>query len=238
MPVFGKTEASLHISLLYRHAVLDYDNLESTPENPIIIEEQIITVLDDHKHDNFAVHHIKTLIHNYLKDKVKYKVKFLHEFTDGCSSQYKSKYCMNDIAKSFKPFGYDTQRNFFETAHAKGKQDAVGSHTKGKASLAVIRGQAYIRNAEQLYSYLKENFLIPVTANSKVTRRVIFYIRASEIERKSLNCTAIPNNQKLHSIRSNGSNTNTLSLRQRTCYCTSCMASNSDTCENLYCVDP
>ena len=59
MPVFWKTEASLHISLLYRHAVLDYDNLESTPENPIIIEQQIITVLDDHKHDNFAVQHIK-----------------------------------------------------------------------------------------------------------------------------------------------------------------------------------
>jgi len=43
-------------------------------------------------------------------------------------------------------FSFPIQRNYFETSHAKGEQDAAGSHVKQQASLAVIRGRADITN--------------------------------------------------------------------------------------------
>ena len=68
-------------------------------------------------------------------------MKVLHEWTDGCSAQYKSRHCMGDVAHSTSDFGYITIRNFFETSHAKGPQDAAGANLKHKADMAVIKHQ-------------------------------------------------------------------------------------------------
>ena len=51
-------------------------------------------------------------------------------------------------------FGYPAQRNYFETSHAKGEQDAAGAHFKQKASLAVVRRETTIQSAEQLCSFI------------------------------------------------------------------------------------
>ena len=51
----------------------------------------------------------------------------MHEFTDGCSSQYKSRHCLGDLSFANTEYGYKVfHRNFFETSHAKGPQDAAG----------------------------------------------------------------------------------------------------------------
>jgi len=45
----------------------------------------------------------------------------MHEFTDGCPSQYKSRHCFGDISNTYADFGYEVfSRNFFEISHAKG----------------------------------------------------------------------------------------------------------------------
>ena len=62
----------------------------------------------------------------------------LHEFTDGCAAQYKSRHCVGDLSCSLTDFGYHTQRSYFETSHAKGEQDAAGSHVKQRVSQAVL----------------------------------------------------------------------------------------------------
>ena len=49
---FSKTEVSLHVTVLYRHAVKEFDGEQSTAENPIIVKEHIFTILDDNGHDN------------------------------------------------------------------------------------------------------------------------------------------------------------------------------------------
>ena len=67
----------------------------------------------------------------------------MHEWTDGCSAQYKSRHCMGDIAQSSSDFGYVTIRNYFETSHAKGPQDGAGANLKHKADMAVIKRQVY-----------------------------------------------------------------------------------------------
>ena len=57
------------------------------------------------------------------------------------------------VLLSSNDFGYPAQRNYFETSHAKGEQDAPGAHIKQNVSLAVVRREATIQSAEQLCSF-------------------------------------------------------------------------------------
>lgn len=82
----------------------------------------------------------------------------IHEFTDGCAAQYKSQHCIGDLSCSLADFGFSTQRNYFETSHAKGEQDAAGSHVRQKVSQAVLRRTATINNARSMYEFLVEHF--------------------------------------------------------------------------------
>ena len=62
--------------MLYRHSKLDFDGVQSTPETPLIVKEHVFTGLDDLQHDSYAVQHIRTLIHNYLVNEIKFQVDF------------------------------------------------------------------------------------------------------------------------------------------------------------------
>ena len=84
---FSKTEASIHVTILYRHASQEFDNCASTEEQPKIIKEYIFVISDDMAHDSYSVQHVRHIIHNYLVNTVGCTVKRLHKFTDGCSAQ-------------------------------------------------------------------------------------------------------------------------------------------------------
>ena len=113
---FSKTEASIHVTILDRHASQEFDNCASTEEQPKIIKEYIFVISDDMAHDSYSVRHARH-IHNYLVNTVGCTVKRLHEFTDGCSAQYKSRHCMGShVLLSSSDFGYPAQRNYFETS--------------------------------------------------------------------------------------------------------------------------
>ena len=85
---------------------------------------------------------MRKLVAEYLED-IKYDVEVMHEWTDGCSAQYKSRHCMGDVSFSNSDFGYRTIRNYFETSHAKGPQDGAGANLRHKADIA-IKGQEVI----------------------------------------------------------------------------------------------
>jgi hypothetical protein len=48
-------------------------------------------------------------------------------------------------------------RNFFESCHGKGPQDAAGGLLKNQADMAVIRGKAEIRSARELFEFAENN---------------------------------------------------------------------------------
>ena len=50
---FSKTEASIHLSILYRHASQEFDKCASTEEQPKIIKEYIFVISDDMAHDSY-----------------------------------------------------------------------------------------------------------------------------------------------------------------------------------------
>ena len=100
----------------------------------------------------------------------------MHEFTDGRSSQYKSRHCMGDVSYSCSDFRYSKViRNFVETSHARGSQDATAGFIKKQADLAVIRGTYVIQSSRDLFDFAQSN-LSTIADSSKCSRRLFRYV--------------------------------------------------------------
>ena len=107
----------------------------------------------------------------------------MHEFTDGCSAQYKNRNCMGDVSCIHGELGYSKIiRNFYETTHAKGSQDAVGGFLKHQADMAVLRGSEMIQNANDVFGFVDSKLRIPQSGIYK--GRVFRY--AEEIPRDKI----------------------------------------------------
>ena len=48
-------------------------------------------------------------------------------------------------------------RNFFESCHGKGPQDAAGGLLKNQGDMVVIRGKVEIRSARELFEFAENN---------------------------------------------------------------------------------
>jgi hypothetical protein len=123
---FQKQEVSIHVTLIYRHAMLNADGVQSTTDDPHVITEHFHVISNDEKHDHHFTHYVQNQIAEYLRS-ISCDIDVMHAFCDGCASQYKIRHCLGDLSNSFREFGYrKIVRNFFETAHAKGPQEAAG----------------------------------------------------------------------------------------------------------------
>ena len=109
---FGQTQVSIYVTVLHRHSMKDIDGVDSSGDQPKIMTEHLFVISPDLKHDHHSVHHCRELIAQYL-NKIKYPVKVMHEWTDGCSTQYQSRHCMGNVSYSLADFGYPTTRNYF-----------------------------------------------------------------------------------------------------------------------------
>ena len=94
---FQRTECSLHVTIIHRHAILEYDGLDSTDDFPEIITEHFFVISPYLQHDHNFTKCAQQQIKQYL-DSISYDVDVMHEFTDGCSSQYKSRHCLGNLS--------------------------------------------------------------------------------------------------------------------------------------------
>jgi hypothetical protein len=72
-------------------------------------------------------------------------------------------------------------RNYFESSHGKGPQDAAGGLLKNQADMAVVRGKAEIRCARDLYNFAEAK--LKTTRSHNCKRRIFKYIE--EVERNN-----------------------------------------------------
>ena len=175
--------------------------------------------------------------------KLKAKVDQMHEFTDGCAVQYNSRHCVGDLSCSLADFGFIIQRNYLKTSHAKGEQDAAGSHVKQKVSQAVLARLATINSAKAMHKFLTDTFTQPAassfTASSnsvQLKRRVSFYVPgkgegAVIRSRPGRKFKEVKGTRKLHCIKS-GSDQEKVLARQSSCYCISCLLHDEENCSN------
>jgi hypothetical protein len=212
---FGKTEVSLHVSVIYRHAVAEYDGIDETN----IISELFYTISPDVTHDHFFVTRVQEAIKSHL-DSIGCAVSRMIEYTDGCSSQYKSKTCMGVCSYLCEKLGYSQfERNYFETSHAKGPQDAAGGLLKRQLDVAVMRGNS-IQTAHDVYKFAAENLTEP--KSGIYSRRIFHYI--TDIDRSATySFKAVPQNRKVHQMTT--SRPGKITVRDQSCYtCDNCLA--------------
>ena len=239
---FSQAQVSIHVTILHRHALKHIDGIESNQEKRELVTEHLFVISPDIKHDHDSVHECRSFIYDYLKE-INYPVTVMHEWTDGCASQYKSCHCMGDVSCSRVDFGFLTLRNYFETSHAKGPQDGAGANLKHKADMAVIRRQVVIQNARDLYDYAKENLSEPSSTRYKsqsvgLKRRIFFYVEHHQRNRRNRKFKQIKGSRQIHSILATDESAGSrLKTRLLSCYCDHCLAGDYGACENRGYVD-
>lgn len=108
---------SLHIAIVWRHAVHSVDGVDSTVDNPVIVKDIFDFVSEDVTHDmHFVFECQRRMYVDYYQTELGLSpFECVHEWTDGCAAQYKCSNVFGDMANSWKDaFGMPIHRNFFE----------------------------------------------------------------------------------------------------------------------------
>ena len=190
-------------------------------------------ISDDLQHDRCFVKAVQEKIADYFKS-IPIDIENMVEFTDGCSCQYKSRNCMGDISTACQHLNYASiSRNFYETSHAKGPQDAAGGFLKKQADLAVLRGTTKIQSARDFYDYANKYLVVPKSGIYK--RRIFKYIESIDRIGKTTEYKPVSENRKIHNIRSDLNSPNQLS--GLSCFeCDQCLFGDLSNCQNKeYC---
>jgi len=239
-------QATILVCVVWRHACMAVDGVESTAENPVLVKDYIYLMSDDRKHDHRFIQYMRELIiREYFIGRGLAKPIFIHKWAGGCAGQNKCAAGFADVASSKYEWslGVPCQRNFFETAHAKGEQDGAGAHVKHAAAVAVIsegdKWYAKILCAADLYAFCCERLsrradTSYAKARASFNQRFFYLVPEDALHeepggRQAVDHTvsaayqSVDGTQRLHSVRG-GSAEGTLMVRERTCYCVHCYA--------------
>ena len=134
-----------------------------------------------------------------------------------------------DVSQSCKDFKLKrVTRNFFETSHGRGPQDAAGGFVKKSADMAVMRGTHIIQNAKDLFSFADE-CLQGTKDQSSCSRRIFRYIEFIERKRPDRYFAPVKENRKIHQVIS--TEDGLLRSRELSCFtCESCRNSLYEAC--------
>ncbi|KAJ8883554.1 hypothetical protein PR048_015398 [Dryococelus australis] len=84
-----------------------------------------------------SVHAFKKAIFNYLKARPMIDIDFVHHFSDGATSQFKSRYKICYLLFHEEEFGFLADHTYFETSHGKDPHDGVG----GEVERMILRSE-------------------------------------------------------------------------------------------------
>ena len=151
---FQRTEVSVHVSLIQRHAILEVDGVSSTEMEPNIVE-QFLVISSVIKHDQ---HHLCRLVHiaEYITS-ICYGCNVMHEYCYGVSKPTLS-WRSDWFCQWRKAHSYLKNICFcFESCHAKVPQGAAEGLITNQTDTAVTRGKASVQCAYDLYQFACDN---------------------------------------------------------------------------------
>ncbi|KAJ8043450.1 Reticulocyte-binding protein 2-like a [Holothuria leucospilota] len=193
---------------------------------PHTVQHSLVYVSDDMVHDYHAVHKFFTEAVQFLE--MQLAIAKIVRFSDGCSSQYKSRGPFLDISSYEK----QTEHHFFGSRHGKGPSDGESAVVKRQASLAVKSGTQYIPNAKALYEYCKDHLTRGNKDDCSQFKRDIFWVASGMIDRSRPKPTrSVQGTRKIHSVKS--ISPGLILKRDLSCFCQSCIDDNAQSeCEN------
>ncbi|KAK3273900.1 hypothetical protein CYMTET_17887 [Cymbomonas tetramitiformis] len=233
-------QATLLCCVLWRHAVGSVDGQTSTEANPIIVKDLIYLISDTLPHSHRGIQHMRKLIvSEYFVKRGIPLPKFMHEWADGSAAQNKCATAFADVVESGREesaewprgLGIPTQRNFFETSHARGEQDAMGVAVKHEASLAVMsttdKWHCKILDAKSLYEFCMERLQKPKDSardrGVQFGQRFFFLVDGKDVDISGPGFDTVDRTLALHSVRA-GVGLLVGLKRDRQCYCDYCYA--------------
>ena len=191
-------------------------------------------ISDDLKHDHHAVHVFALKTAEHLQYTRKLNIDKYIQFTDGATSQYKSKGPFLDISYSKEDFRCELDRNFFGSRHGKGPSDGESAVVKRQAANAIKTGQAVIDNARAMYEFCVKSLTKSAEGSCAEThfRRTFFWVDSKSISRNRGRVgSTVKGTRSIHCVRS--IEKGFISRRKLSCYCESCLKHNYGECENI-----
>ena len=141
-------------------------------------------------HDKFLALHFNKLIIERIRQLVP-NLEQVHFWSDGCASQFKSKYCFYFLATEY-PSDIRLTWSFFESHHGKGPVDGVGGKVKSSVYSDVKAGKTVINNANQFAEY----------ANKRVHATDVFFVGEKDIAMPELpkKVPDVPGTRRVHFV--------------------------------------
>ncbi len=209
---FGYTQTSLLTNVSSYHC----------PTCSERIDESVVFITSDLKHDSYVVKSACDQLALHLQDKGISAEKHVI-FSDGCSQQFKSKVPFSILVDK------NTERCFFGSQHGKSQCDALGGIVKKAATRFVASTQGTIRSAEELYDYCsKELTTVGNCREGKHKIRSFFLLRKIERPNELPNLIPVRNTRKIHSVRNVGEGM--IKTKQLSCYCDVCTGQKNGVC--------
>jgi hypothetical protein len=141
-----------------------------------VFRDSLIFVSDDLKHDAAAVSKFVKGTIDHLKTKTSFNK--LQVFSDGCSSQYKSKRPVQSIARKFDSPEITVDWNYFGSRHGKGPSDGETGVIKSKAFRLVKSSRYVIDDAQDFFQAISKE----ASVLTGFSRRHVFFISSEEMK--------------------------------------------------------
>ena len=112
----------------------------------------------------------------------------MHQRTDGCAGQYKSKHSFGIISTSEQHLNVHHIANYSASGHGKGEVDQAAGFPKTAAKRAVIANtDMAIRNAKELYEFA-ETYLASrdIGPSAQLSQRRFFYVDSLDVKRENM----------------------------------------------------
>ena len=199
------------------------------------VTDYFVVLSDDLTHDAHFVRSVTEQVKLHLLSQMK-SVKKIVIFSDGCSTQYKSKMPFFFLAKDSSSI--EIEKCFFGSCHGKSPCDSCGGLIKRFATQDVASGLVIIQNSAAMQTHLTEHHSLPRDGTSSSlcahTRRSFVLINDIDRTIDSKNMKTVVGTQKLHQIKR--LDNNTLMKRNLCCFCPGCLGGLA--CENTKFVLP
>ena len=187
---FAKAQITIHPIIVY---YLDQ-------VTRVLQSESLVMLSEDLQHDHHAVAAFTKEAITFLRITRGVEIKGIIEFTDGCTSQYKSASAFTDISFANQDFGVPMSRNFFGSEHGKGAPDGETGAIKSKIEMAILGGKAIIRNAKELFRYCKEELAIEKDSSSKMCCTFFLVNSINHERQRTMQAMTIKGTKKIHSL--------------------------------------
>ncbi|XP_052084922.1 uncharacterized protein LOC127722119 [Mytilus californianus] len=192
-----------------------------------LVRDSAIIISEDCIHDYHAVRHFTAIVDRHIEGKTGNVPTRKVIFSDGCSSQYKSKGPFADLSLENS---VEINRNFFGSEHGKSDSDAETGVVNRAVDRAIIGNQVIINNSKDMFNYCKTNLEL----NENLGKRSFFFVKNGDINRNrpETEVKPVPNTRKIHQVLNIKDERYTLQSRTLSCFCQYCRQKDYQNCLN------